>query len=84
MYTPANYCVCVLKFRMCEHGMPCALEINSNDGSKRGILPFNHNKHISNTTMPMATKLGRVVTYPEEHPPITSREHLITWSCEAM
>ena len=34
--TPTNYCVYVLKFCMCEHGMPCALEINSNGGSKRG------------------------------------------------
>ena len=27
--TPGNYFVYVLKFRMCEHDMPCALEVNS-------------------------------------------------------
>ena len=32
--TPANYFVYVLKFRMCEHDMPCAIEINSNGGPK--------------------------------------------------
>ena len=26
----------VLKFRVCEHGMPCYLEINSNGGFKQG------------------------------------------------
>lgn len=30
-----NY-VSVLKFRVCEHGMPCYLEINSNGGFKQG------------------------------------------------
>ena len=30
--TLENYC----EFCMCENGMPCGLEINSNDGSKRG------------------------------------------------
>ena len=34
--TPSNYCVNVLKFRVREHGMPCALEMYSNGGSKRG------------------------------------------------
>ena len=33
---PANYCVYVLKFRVCEHGMPYALDINSNGELKRG------------------------------------------------
>ena len=35
--TPANYCFYVLKFRVREHGMPYALEIDSNDGLKRGM-----------------------------------------------
>ena len=30
--------------------------------------------------MSMVTKLGRMVTYYEEHPPIKSHEPLITWS----
>ena len=34
--TLPNYCVYVLKFRVCGHGMPYALEINSNDGLKQG------------------------------------------------
>ena len=37
------------------------------------MLPFNHNKHhISTTTMPMITKLGRVMTYLEGLPTIKS------------
>ena len=31
-----NYSIYFLKFRVCEHGMPCVLEINSNSGLKRG------------------------------------------------
>ena len=31
--------------------------------------------------MPMATKLGRLVTYYEGFPPIISHDFLITWSC---
>ena len=38
LYTLANYCAYILKFPMCEHGMPCAVEINSNGGSKRGDM----------------------------------------------
>ena len=32
--------------------------------------------------MPMATKLGRVVTYYEQLPPIKSHDSLITWFCK--
>ena len=32
--------------------------------------------------MSMVTKLGRVVTYHERHPPIKSHDFLITWSCK--
>ena len=35
-WPPANHCVYVLKFCVCEHGMSCTLEINSNGGSKQG------------------------------------------------
>ena len=34
--TPASYCAYVLKHRVCEHDMSCALEISSNEASKRG------------------------------------------------
>ena len=67
--------------------MSYALEIKSNGGFKRacGILLFNHEKHfISTTTMPIATKLARVLTYYEGIPPIKSDDPLITWSCEVM
>ena len=33
--TPTNFCVYVLEFFLLEHGMPCALEINSNSRSQR-------------------------------------------------
>lgn len=32
--------------------------------------------------MPMATKLGRDVTYHGNHPPIKSHDHLILRSCK--
>ena len=37
---PANYCVYVLKLRVREHGMLCALEINSIGGSTRRHMEF--------------------------------------------
>ena len=37
---------------------------------------------LSTTTMPMATKLGRVVTYHEVLPPIKSCNPLTAWSCK--
>ena len=54
---------------------------NSNGGSKRacGILLFNHWKHVSTTTILMATKRGRVVTYIEGLLPIKSHEPSIAW-----
>ena len=83
----ANYCVYVLKFRECEHGMPCALEINSKSGTKRGHVEsfpsINHNKqHISTTTIPIATKLGRVVTCFDGLLPKMSDGHFIMWFCD--
>ena len=64
--TPSNYCVNGLKFRVREHGMPCALEIYSNGESKRGHVESSPltKKNISTTTIPMATKLGREVRGP--------------------
>ena len=38
--------------------------------------------YISNTIVPMATKLDRMVTYHEELPPIKLHERLIKWYCE--
>ena len=47
--------VYIFKLRVCEHSMPCAVEINSNGRSKQGhanLLPLNHKKHhVSTTTM---------------------------------
>ena len=57
--TPTNYCVYVLKFCMCEHGMPCALEINSNGGSKRG-----HVESCSSTTTNIISPLPQCLWPP--------------------
>ena len=38
---------------------------------------------IFTTTVPMVTKLARVVTYHEEFPPIKSHGTLTTWSCKS-
>ena len=56
--------------------------------------PFDHvvfwgrlttwNHYISITTMPMATKLGKLVTWHEGLPPIMLLDPLVTWSCEIM
>ena len=40
----------------------------------------NSNHYISTTTMPMATKLGRVEMYNDELPAIKPKVSLITWS----
>ena len=37
---PANYCVHLLKFRVYEHDISCASEINNNSGLKRGMWNF--------------------------------------------
>ena len=55
-----------------------------------GILPISHNTLKSCTlakscdyhTMPMATSLGRMVTYQKGLPPITSHDLSITCPCE--
>ena len=67
---------------------PFPLEINSNGGLKRGYVESCTQSlkisyiYLIITTMPMATKLGRVVAYHEELPPVKSHDFLITWSCE--
>ena len=67
---------------------PCPLEINtncrlnSNNGLKREHLEFSFSAtkniifFISITTMPMVTKLFRVMTYYEGLPPIKSNDPL--------
>lgn len=58
----ANNDVYVLKFRVWDHDIPYAVEINSNGEFKRRpcrILLVNHLKHISTATMPMA-----LITWP--------------------
>ena len=42
----------------------------------------NWNHYISSNTMPMISKLCRVVTYHEGLAPIKSHDRLIRWSCE--
>ena len=54
------------------------------DLSKDVDLALQPLKYISNTTVPMATKLGRVVTCNEELPLIKSHDPSITWSREVM
>ena len=49
---PANYCAYVLKFRGCDHGMPCALEIDSTGGFKLG-----HVKSCPSTTKTIISPL---------------------------
>ena len=44
----------------------------------------NKKHYLSTNTMPMATKLGRVVTYNEESPSIKSQDPMITYSCMVM
>ena len=41
----------------------------------------NKNHYISNNTVPMATKPGRVVTYIKWLQPIDLLDPLVTWSC---
>ena len=42
----------------------------------------NQNHYISTNTIPMAIKLGKIVTYLERPPSIKWQEALITWSCK--
>ena len=42
----------------------------------------NKNHYISSTKVPMATKLGRMITYLDSLLPLKSQDPLITWSCE--
>ena len=44
--------------------------------------PTNENRYIATATVPMATKLGRMVTYLDGLLPMKSHDPLITWSCE--
>ena len=39
----------------------------------------NQNHDVSTTAMPIAPKLGRMITYLDGRPPIKSNESLITW-----
>ena len=41
-------------------------------------------KHISTTTVPMTTKLDRMVAYLDGLLPIKSHDPLLAWSCEIM
>ena len=74
MDTRAN-CVYVIRFRVCERGILCVLEMNSNGKLKWGheFCPSetkNITKNIPTTAISIATKLDRAVTYHERLPPI--------------
>ena len=60
--------------------MLCALEINGNGGLKRGHVESCSSTtiNISNATIPVVTKLGRVLTYHVGLPPIKLHDLLIT------
>ena len=73
----------LLKFLVCEHSMSYAFEMNINDGFKSEHVrscSLTTKKYISIATISLTTKLGRMVTYHESLPPITSRDTLIKWS----
>ena len=73
----------LLKFLVCEHSMSYAFETNINDGFKSEHVrscSLTTKKYISIATISLTTKLGRMVTYHESLPPITSRDTLIKWS----
>ena len=66
----ANNCVYVQKINVCCHGMPCALEVNSNGRPKQGCVqscPSTTKNIISITTMPMATKLHNLIGYDHQN-----------------
>ena len=44
------------------------------------VTKYKH--YISSTAPPMATKLGRMMTYLDWLLPIKSHDHMITWSCK--
>ena len=46
------------------------------------VAPKQLKSHISTTTMPMITKIDRVVTYLEETLPIKPHDSLIRWYSE--
>ena len=46
------------------------------------VTPKQLKHHISTTTMPMITKIDRVVTYLEENLPIKPHDSLIRWYSE--
>ena len=74
--TLASYSIYVLKFSLCDHSMPSALEINGNGGNGGSEQEHVESCPLTTThiiyplpTILMASKLGRVVTYHEGLPP---------------
>ena len=61
---------------------PCPLEINNNGGLKREHLESSPSATKNTTTIPMATKLGRRITYLDRLLSIKSHNPLSMWSCE--
>ena len=60
----------------------CLLSLNSHNPFKRFTWGHGTNKkhHISTITIPMFTKLTRVLTYCEERPPINLYDPSMRWS----
>ena len=89
MDTPANFCVYVLKFRVREHGMPCALEkkrvITDLRKDMWNLAPQLLEKSYLHYHNSYSTKLGGnqtwMVTHHQGLPPIESIDPFITWSC---
>ena len=59
----------------------CVLQLKSNGDLSEHVKSCSSTT-ISTTTMPIVTKLGRVMSYYERLPSLKSYNPLITWSCE--
>ena len=74
--TPESYCVYVLKFLLYENGTPCALEMNSNGGSRRRYV-----ESCTSTTKKMLTPPSQFLcqTWQDSELPSGVPTHKITW-----
>ena len=88
-----NKCFINRILRVPELDKSCALKKIKMAGVSRHAYAVSHLRevyyicrtvNIFTITMPMAIKLGRVVTYHEWRPPIKSHDPLMTSSCEIM
>ena len=85
MWHVAHYMPCTLeKIIMAEVSMHIQSCIHYDCGISHLRLYYHifRNVYISTTTVPTATKPGRVVTHHEELLPLKSHSSLVTWFCE--